>query len=100
MSNIKQVHIEGVMPFNITDDDEAAKWLGYLNGPSTGLRIKYGATHLIPLESGGKLTMYEFVIAGHEALSFKRVEAIVAAFEAAGASISVHSVIDIEDGWS
>lgn len=100
MSNIKQVHIEGVMPFNITDDDDAAKWLGYLNGPCVGLRIKYGASYYELNSKGGKTSMYEFTISGHEALSFKGIEAMVAAFEAAGATIEINDVVDMEDGWT
>jgi hypothetical protein len=100
MANVKQAHITGVMPFNISEDDEAAKWLGYLNGPAIGIRIRYGASHFVSNDRGGKTAMYEFEIVGHEALSFKGFQAMREAFENAGATIDINDVIDIEDGWT
>jgi hypothetical protein len=97
MSNVKQVLIRGSLPFNITENDEAAKWLGRISAPSIGLRIRYGATHLVPLDSGGQLTMYDFTIAGTEAWSFKALDKLVEVFESAGATIDVNEIVDIED---
>jgi hypothetical protein len=98
MSNIKQAHITGTMPFNITEDDAAAKWLGYLNGPSIGLRIRWGASKFVPNDHDGKTAMYEFEIVGAEALSFKGFQTMADAFQNAGATIDVNEVIDIESG--
>lgn len=98
MSNCKQVLIQGHMPFDIAQHDESAKWLGMMNGPCIGIRIRYGAEHYRANARGGKTAMYEFTIAGTEALAFVAFEKMIHEFEDGGAVISHVSVVDIEDG--
>lgn len=98
MSNCKSVLISGVMPFNIYQHDESAKWLGMMNSPCIGISISYGAEHYRPNARGGKTAMYDFVIAGEEAMSFKAFEKMVDDFENGGADINRVRIRDIEDG--
>lgn len=100
MSNVKQVIVRGVLPFHIDQDERARSWLGHLNAPSYGLRIKYAAHYLVDNDRGGKTTMYEFTIAGTEAIAFAAYDDLIDALEAAGARIDVHDCTDIEDGWT
>lgn len=98
MSNCKQVHITGVMPFDIAQHDESAKWLGMLNGPVIGIKITYGGEHYRPNARGGKTSMHAFTISGVEAMSFKAFENMVHEFENGGAIINSIDILDIEDG--
>lgn len=98
MSNCKQVLIRGVMPFNIYEHDESAKWLGMMNSPCIGIKIAYGDSHYQPNARGGKTAMYDFTITGTEALSFRSFEAMVHDFENGGSIINKIEIVDIEDG--
>ena len=99
MSNIKSVHIEGYIPFDIAQHERAGRWLGTLNGPSFGLRIHYGITMMGPEnESKGHTTYYEFHIHGEEAVGGNGLEDLVEALIEGGSIIKSAMAEDIEAG--
>jgi len=96
MANVKSIHIEGWMPFNIYEDEQAKGWLGLMNSPSIGFRVSYGRQKLEPNDKGGKTTFYHFFISGQEAMRFEAFERMVEDFKAAGCVIEEQFVEDLE----
>jgi hypothetical protein len=102
MANIKQVSIHGHMPFNITDDDDAARQIGYINSPCSNLKMVYAGEYYKDNGKGGKLAMIGFSILGTTSWMFKRIQDMVEAFEYVGAiidDIEVHDIEDCHDSW-
>lgn len=122
MSNIKDVFIEGWMPFNIYENDTATRRLGLLNCPSIGLKINYGLkpgdvdagleanklerpngtifgswTKLVPNDCGGHTVHYRFVIDGQEAVHEDYLRETVNDLVAAGCEIYLAQYSDIEN---
>lgn len=97
MANVKEIVIFGKVPFDCDQHEEMCKVLGQLNAPSTGLRISYGRTSLVPNEHGGKTTMYEFSIEGREAVSMPYVDRVLKAVVDCGGTVEGASVVDVEN---
>ena len=92
MANVSEVDIEGWMPFDIVQHEDARTWLGIMNGPSYGLRITYGEVGKGPEnDHGGHTTYYRFQITGSEAIwttgTGRAVQALVGDLIAGGALI-------------
>lgn len=96
MSNVKDIIIRGEVPFNVANNDDAAKWLGILNGPSIGIRITYGNRRFV-LNGVGKTAMYRFSIEGQEAVRYEWIKKIIADFITAGGTVDYAMVRDIEN---
>lgn len=77
MSNIKEVDIEGLVPYNAGDDKDLIHQLGILNLPSFGIKIRYGRAHYYRAYSGGKIAMYEYLIVGVEAVRAVWIENLI-----------------------
>lgn len=73
MSNVKQVHISGNMPFNTNESDSMLKLLGQLNSPTTGIKIKWSDRPLFYIDNlnSGKTAYYGFLITGEDSVSEK-----------------------------
>lgn len=95
MANTHEVHIEGVMPFNVYEHEAATRWLGIMNSPSWGLRIEYGREHYEPAGRGRK-AMYEFTISGREAIWETRIVEMCRSFVEAGGRITLASIADLD----
>lgn len=80
MSNIKDVEIEAVVPFDWAtslDASDQAMFIAFLN-PSFGLQIEFPALHdFKPLPNGGNVARYSMRITGQEAVSFGYLDAMV-----------------------
>lgn len=105
MSNVKQVHIAGSVPFNWLDpefikgklDDEDAAWLGRLFlTPTIGLRIEYEFAHYQDNDDGGKTAIYLFDVVGQEAIAYPALEKLTELIEKAGGDVEVNDVVDLE----
>jgi hypothetical protein len=73
MSDVINVKIVGVLPFNFRDRNDIFKeMLSVMNTPSWGIKIKYDGmnTFCVPNENGGITVWYPFEISGAEAISF------------------------------
>jgi hypothetical protein len=98
VSNTKEVWIEGVMPFNIYEDEKAKGWLGLMNTPSIGIRIHYASEFYRPIPGGrGQLSMHYFTIDGHEAMRYESLIQMVKDFKAAGCEVTNFMLKDIDD---
>lgn len=94
MANVKQVYIEGHMPFDIcATSDKVCRFLGVLNEPLNGLRISYPKTAIPRLDK----FKYYFIIEGEEAVSWKYLEARIEEMVEAGVLVSRASAKDIEE---
>lgn len=113
MSNIKQVDIKGLAPYDFRDWDsdeeneaedynEALKILGMFNLPTMGLRIDYmGLTTYVEAgPSDGTIAYYAFEISGREAVSLKFLELIASSFQRCSVRFSRFLYRDIENNYT
>jgi len=78
MSNIKEVIIEGWMPFDANDNPDLLNFLGKINLPANGLKLSHsGKTKMIPQRNGGQYYYYEFAINGTEAINWEYLKSVV-----------------------
>jgi hypothetical protein len=98
MSNVKHVEITGSARFDLHEDPKMMEWLGVMNTPTYGLRIKWaGAATYEKNEYGGMTAMFNYHISGAEAVAFDALDQLVAALKRAG-TVSYAITIDIEAG--
>lgn len=101
MANTKYVEIAGSIPFHWPQDldpEDAAFVASWLVGPSTGLVLRYGESHMRDNDHGGRTTIYDFTLAGTEAIShpaLRRMVAILGGFEFA--EIRIATAEDMTD---
>lgn len=97
MSNVKNVHIAGTVPFNLNEKDSMAKRLAYLNTPCSGLRIAYGdVTEYRQNDHGGQTAFYPFSLTGAEAVSSLWLQGFVDDVKWLAGRITTCRVTDIE----
>ena len=98
MATVKDVHIEGLIPFNTDEHDELNTMLGQLNAPNSGLRITYSpeVVRFDPNSDGGDRAIFRFGLSGEEAVSFAFLDRFKALVESVGGTIEVESVKDLE----
>jgi hypothetical protein len=111
MSNIKQIRIDGTVPFNwltpmsheegpkLTDDDIAAL-ASALMTPTTGLRFSYQHAGYIPhMRDGrevGQTAMYHIRITGRDGMSWKFLSRVAGMIAHVGTVIRAEAK-DVED---
>lgn len=106
MSNVKDVHISGSVPFTWLDgqdyggelSDEEVAWFGrlFLN-PTIGLRIDFSFQgYSEPNEHGGKTAIYGFTVSGQEAIAYPAIDRLVELVEKAGGEVEANIVHDLE----
>ena len=103
MSNIKKVNIVGELPFCCTEDETICRYLGHLNGPTIGLKIRWTSQPIDHRknEFGGLTAMYGFFITGEEAVGAGFLENLVKAIIGAGGTVGKAVYVDIEnDGYT
>jgi hypothetical protein len=93
MANVKQVSIQGQVPFNCTENYEMRQMLGQLNAPLMGLRITWLGTNLEM-----KTAMVAFSIQGTEAVSYKWIENLLLRIVNAGGQIHRAEAGDVDEG--
>lgn len=99
MSNVKNVEIDGWMPFDGGQHLEVGtmeeiigvrliKYLGQMNLPVFNLRVRYlHQSKDVPSPAGGKMFLYWFQIRGSEAVSEQWLTAFCKAVEGASGEI-------------
>ena len=97
MSNVKQIRIRGLLPFNVYEIEDFVPMLAFLSSPVSGLRINWsgGPVKYVDNEHGGRTALYRFVLEGTEAVSYRFLERFVNAVKQHG-EIEKSSVIDLE----
>lgn len=97
MSNVKEVFIEGWMPFDANNNHELIYLLGQISLPSIGFKLSYsGKTKMIPQENGGQYCFYEFSITGQEAVSWTYLDNIMRILLENKCTINASRAKDIE----
>ncbi len=107
MSNVKQILIEGQLPFNAHEiEPELLKLYGQLNCPSLNLRIQWlSGVISVPNDvvdnkpnlNNGRTTIYSFRIAGVEAVGANWILWAIRILEAAKGKLHVVYVRDEEN---
>lgn len=102
MANIKEVHIQATVPFNLFDSDvmpaeDAAFVARLLLAPSMGLQYRWEFRALVQNENGGQTSMYTLAIEGREALRFESIKRLVGVFRKVGGILHEARARDIED---
>lgn len=99
MANIKDVSIEGVLPWDMNGHDEMTALLGQLNMPVSGIRIEWGAEFIDPAlnEHGGHEVYYDFKIRGQDSVSWQYLDRLVRVIHDCGGKISTAKAKDIEN---
>ena len=100
MSNVKRVRINGELPYDWASrltPEETQLMATYLLSPSIGIRLTWGASHMVPNPDGsnGRTAMYAFNVQGEEAIRWSALDALNAVFKRLGTA-SGHAK-DIED---
>ncbi len=98
MANLKDVSIEGVLPFDCDNDAEMCWVIGKLSGPVTDVRIFWnGEAPAVPNKHGGKTAMYKFRISGQEAVADAFLNRVLAAIINCGGKLITATARDLEN---
>ena len=98
MSNVKEILIEGFMPFDANENKkEMMELLGMLNLPSIGIRIFYNEYKFMT-QGTGQYCFYNFIIKGKEALSFPYLKHMVKIMLDNKCEITIARSKDTEEG--
>jgi hypothetical protein len=98
MSNVHEVNIKGLVPYDISHKAEAIKWMAGFSSPTWGLKISYFETKTGPENGmGGHMTYYRFEVSGQEAISSVLMEMMCDDLVLAGAVITEARQRDIEN---
>lgn len=102
MANIKRVNITGTLPFDLHDDEDLIRMLGYLNMPLCGLRISWkGDAGYVPNpETGGRTLMVHFALTGEEAVNYDFLHRFIQLVKNAKGKINRAFATDIENEGS
>lgn len=100
MANVKNITIQGRLPFDCATNDDMCKILGQLNSPTLGIRIHWSGDALehVPNGHGGKTAMYGFMIRGMEAVSYPFLDHLIKTIKTAGGTVTVAKASDMENG--
>lgn len=96
MANLKKIQIAGDLPFDAGGNDDLVRMIGQLNLPAMGTTLRWGRMHTVPNEQGRRMTVFEFVLSGEEALSWKYLDRFKELVEEAGGSIKRDDTEDLE----
>ncbi len=97
MSNVKEVHIKGFMPYNSYEHEDLNRKLGLLNSPSIGIRITYFPGEKYVKVGKGNLCLVPFEITGQEALSDTFFTTLCDLVKKAKGEITHAQLIDVEN---
>ena len=98
MSNVKQVSIQGDLPFNCHEHYEIRQMLGQLNAPLMGFRMNWtGSVGSRENGSGGMTEIIAFKITGSEAVSNSWINLLLLAIVKAGGNVRSVSVRDTDN---
>lgn len=97
MANIKQVELDGWMPFDAGGNPNLLQMLGQLNLPVFGFTIEWGGEKYVDNKHGGKTCMYRFHVFGEEAVQIGWLRRLVDCIEAVGGKIETRYCRDIEN---
>jgi hypothetical protein len=99
MSNVKQVHMTGRVPFDWASGlrpDDAAFMASYFLNPVIGLRLSFTEDGYEPNENGGRTAMYRFSVIGTEAIPWKALDRLADVFASVG-TVEPYEALDLED---
>jgi len=106
MSNVKQISIRAIVPFDYLDsdrfgdpgmsDEDAAFLARLFLAPAMGLKCEARYAQGKTLANGGYLTQYELVITGREALRFETIEHLIEILDQVG-NVETAWALDVED---
>jgi hypothetical protein len=101
MSNVKDVTINGQVPFDFWQAQGIQRTLSMLCGPSIGLRIVFSRDPIgsKPNSHGGETFLYDFTVDGKEAISTEGIGEMAQALVNAGAEITHLWVWDVENDF-
>lgn len=98
MSNVKQVNIQGELPFNCQEHYEMRQMLGQLNAPLMGIRIDWrGSCGSQETGSSGLTEIIAFNVFGKEAVSNSWINLLLIAIVKAGGKVRSVSVRDTDN---
>jgi len=100
MANIKRFRIIGDAPYNLYENADVLKMLGWCALPSFNMNIKWSSapTRFTPTEHGGSLSHYSFEINGEEAVRMEFLQNILTVLISGGAEIHAKECMDYENG--
>lgn len=96
MANVKEVEIWGFLPFDCYETEELKPYLAVTNTPVFGLSFSWGESRQEPNEKGGETLLFQFLLHGKEAVSFKWIDSFKSAVEKAHGSIVRSKIKDLE----
>ena len=97
MANVKQIQIEGQIPFNYYEDQDLASRFSFMQSPTAGIEVVFAKRETyVANAQGGRTAMFGFEISGQEALGFGWIEALVASIKRVGGSVDTNLVSDLE----
>ena len=104
MSNIKQIVVEGSMPYNLLSGspgskskrDDIIRFFAEMASPSFGFRIQYFGEFTKPSDAGGEYTFYNFRISGEEAVHFDWLEDVFIEMAKNGTKFTKVQMMDVE----
>lgn len=112
MANVKQIVIEGTVPFNIHEHPDATNIWANFSAPAVGLRIRYGRSEYIPntslpfnggsekepnpdIGNTGMTAMYDFALEGCEGVSWAWLDNFYRVVEKYGGTITKKQVREL-----
>jgi hypothetical protein len=103
MSNIKEVVIEGYVPFNTYDHPRLNTLLGQVNSPVFGIRVEYqwsGMPGEVQKQNkhGGTTSYMPFQLVGREAVPVEWLELAVSVVALATGWVTYGVAYDVDDG--
>ena len=94
MSNAKQIHIEGIMPFNCDENEVIKGWLASMNTPCFGLHIEWGKHSYSTIfnEHSGETAIYAFRISGTEAVAWSAIDLLLKSIKNIGGTVNFKKI--------
>lgn len=96
MSNIKQVQVVGLLPFNYFEHPMLCMKMAAIQSPSIGFAIDFKPAPYRPNLVGGKTAMYAFTLSGYEAVPIAWLQDFKKYVEQADGEVTEFHVIDFE----
>lgn len=97
MANVKSLNIQGEMPFSVSHHEEITRFLGQMNQPCFGIRIKYDSERFVDQPKGGMLSLYRYTISGEEAVRHEWIKALMQAIVNCGGTVFSAQCRDMEN---
>lgn len=98
MANVKEVSIRARLPFNWASEltaEEAQVFAAWLLNPVSGLALEQQDLGYEPNASGGKTSIWEASITGHEAIRYPATNVFAEAWARIG-QLEQNLVVDLE----